>query len=96
MKIITITINESLPGYTAHEDGRPVLMTWRLAEMREPLLERLRGTRGKIAYLRPSWPGQTTPVVFADSRPERRYLGGPWVGDAPPLASLRIAPLGNS
>ncbi|WP_127481507.1 hypothetical protein QGN06_25495 [Achromobacter xylosoxidans] len=87
MKIITITVNESLPGYTAHDEGQPVLTAGRLAEMREPLLKRLWGIRGKIVYLRPSWPGQTTPVVFADTRPELGYSGGPWASDAPPVAS---------
>jgi hypothetical protein len=77
MKIITIT--GPAPGYTAHEQGHAIGASARLIDLRAALFERLRGSRGKIVYLRPSWPGRTSSVVLADSRPERGYLGGPWV-----------------
>ncbi|WPQ35131.1 hypothetical protein [Achromobacter xylosoxidans] len=77
MKIITIT--GPAPGYTAHEQGHAIASSARLVDLRDPLLERLRGSRGKIVYQRPSWPDRTSPVVLADSRPVRGYLGGAWV-----------------
>lgn len=77
MKIITIT--GPAPGYTAHEQGHAIASSARLVDLRAPLLERLRGSRGKIVYQRPSWLGRTSPVVLADSRPERGYFGAPWV-----------------
>lgn len=77
MTIITIT--GPAPGYTAHEQGHAIASSARLVDLRAPLLERLRGNRGKIVYQRPSWPGRTSPVTLADSRPYRGYLGGPWV-----------------
>lgn len=76
MKIITIT--GPAPGYTAHEQGHAVATSERLVDLRATLLERLRGSRGKIVYQRPSWPGRTSAMTLADSRPERGYLGGPW------------------
>lgn len=79
MKIITITITGPAPGYTAQEQGHAIAASARLVDLRAPLLERLRGNRGKIVYQRPSWPGRTSPVSLADSRPERGYLGGRWV-----------------
>lgn len=78
MKIITII--GPAPGYTAHEQGHAIAASARLADLRTPLLAQLRGSRGKIVYQRPSWPGRTSPVMLADSRPERGYLGGPWAG----------------
>lgn len=76
MKIITIA--GPAPDYTAHEQGHAVATSARLADLRAPLLERLRGSRGKIVYRRSSWPRCTSLVTLADSRPERGYLGGPW------------------
>lgn len=76
MKIITIT--GPAPGYTAHEEGRPILAADRLAHMRAFLCERLDGIQGKIVYQRPSWPGRTSPVTLLDSRPQRGYVGGHW------------------
>ncbi|WP_202730539.1 hypothetical protein [Achromobacter xylosoxidans] len=75
----TITITGPAPGYTARAEGHAIATSARLADLRAPLLDRLRGSRGKIVYLRPSWPGSTSSVVLADSRPERGYVGGPWV-----------------
>ncbi len=76
MKIITIT--GPAPGYTAHEQGRPIAASERLADLRAPLLAMLRDSPRKIVYQRPSWPGRTSPVTLLDCRPGRGYVGGPW------------------
>lgn len=74
----TITITGPAPGYTAHEQGRPIAASARLTDLRVPLLAMLRGSRGKIVYQRPSWPGRTSPVTLLDWRPGRDYVGAPW------------------
>lgn len=79
MKVITIRHEQA--GYVAtNARGKIVARDLRLAGMRADLVTAIGGGAGKITYLRPSWPGGTSPVTLLDCRPKMNYRGGSWAG----------------
>jgi hypothetical protein len=77
MKTITIKLERS--EHVPYSGGQQIAAgELRLASIKETLIREIGSNRGRIVYLRPSWPGQTSPVTLYDRRPERNYVGGLW------------------
>ena len=78
MKTITVKLEHGAL-YTPYCDGVQVSPgTIRLTFLRDYLVSMIGADKGRVVLLRPSRPGQTSPVTLYDHRPERNYAGGPW------------------